>query len=97
MKKRGLITSLNSRLFMVKRLIHLNHNALLKVVDGLCTSKLRYGLQLYGQVRRNDEDPMNAHLAAIQKVQHKLERILNRCKISDKISTKILLDRENML
>jgi hypothetical protein len=78
-EKRGLISSLKSRLFLVKRLMnHLNHNALMKVVDGLFTSKLRYGLQLYGKVRRNDEYPMNADLAAIQKVQNKLVRIVNK-------------------
>ncbi len=38
---------------MVKRLMdHLNHNAFMKVVDELFISKLRYGLQLYGKVRK---------------------------------------------
>jgi hypothetical protein len=69
----------------------------MKIVNGLFTAKLRYGLQLYGKVRRNHEDPMNADLAAIQKVQNKLMRIVNKCKISDKISTKILLAIVNML
>jgi hypothetical protein len=69
----------------------------MKVVDGLFTSKLRYGQQLYGKVTRNDEDPINAYLAAIQKVQNKLVRIMNNSKISDKISTKILLDKMNMM
>jgi hypothetical protein len=58
---------------MVKRLMNqLNYNALMKVVDGLFTSKLRCGLQLYGKVRRNDEDPKNAYFSGIQKVPNKL-------------------------
>jgi hypothetical protein len=69
----------------------------MKVADGLFTSKLRFALQLYGKVRRNDEDPMNADLAAIQKVQNKLVRIVNKCKITDKISKKFFLHRVNML
>ena len=49
--KGGLITSLNSRLYLIKRLKNvLNKEALLKVVDGIFMSKVRYGLQLLGKV-----------------------------------------------
>ena len=40
------------------------------MVDGLFTSKINYGLQLYGKVRLNDSDPTNKDINAIQKVQN---------------------------
>ena len=96
--KGGLITSLNSRLFLIRRLKnHINKNALLKIVDGLFTSKIRYGLQLMGKVRRTEDEPKNAELMAIQKVQNKLIRMLNNTKISDRVSSAELLERLGML
>ena len=54
---RGLLSALNKRLFVIRRLKnHFGQKALLKVVYGLFTSKIRYGLQLYGKVRRIDFD-----------------------------------------
>ena len=76
---------------------NLNNEALLKITDGLFTSKIRYGLQLMGSVRRNVEDPLNADLMAIQKIQNKLVRFLNKSKISDRINTSTLLTNLNML
>ena len=96
--KGGLITALNSRLFLIRRLKnYLNSDALLKIVDGLFTSKIRYGLQLMGKVRRTEEDPKNAELMAIQKVQNKLLRLLTNTKISDRVSNAELLERVGML
>ena len=96
--KGGLISSLNSRLFMIRRLKNfLNHTALLKIIDGLFTSKLRYGLQLMGKVRKSEDDPKNAELQAIQKIQNKLARMMNNCKITDRISSATLLQQLGML
>jgi hypothetical protein len=96
--KGGLISSLNSRLFMIKRLKNsLSSTALQKIVDGLFTSKLRYGLQLLGKVRKSDEDPKNAELQAIQKIQNKVVRMLNNVKLSDRTNTATLLKRIKML
>ena len=45
--KGGLISALNSRLYFIRRLKgHLSLKAVMRVVDGLFTSKMRYGLQL---------------------------------------------------
>ena len=69
----------------------------MKISDGLFTSKLRYGLQLLGRVRWQDSDPSNSDLEAIQKCQNKLLRALNGTKVSDRISTKSLLLKFNIL
>ena len=50
-----------------------------------------------GKVRRTEDEPKNAELMAIQKVQNKLIRMLNNTKISDRVSSAELLERLGML
>ena len=55
--KGGIIPSLNSRLFLIKRLRKcVNKDSLKKIADSLFNSKIRYGLQLLGKVRLTDAD-----------------------------------------
>ena len=73
-----LISSLNKRLFTIKRLKnHVNSKSILNLVDGLSTSKINYGLQLYGKVRTSTVDTKTKDLGAIQLVQNKMARFLN--------------------
>ena len=66
----GVISSLNKRLFTIKRLKnHVNSKSLVKLVDGLFTSKINYGLQLYGKVRMFSSDKVTKDLKSVQKVQ----------------------------
>ena len=96
--KGGLLSSLNSRLFMIKRLRNeLNRESIIKVADSLYTSKLRYGLGLYGKIRWTDDEVTTCEFKDIQKNQNKLLRYLNNTKISDKISTKSILTKFNQL
>ena len=82
--KGGDTSSLNSRLFQIKILGNsLNKQSLLKLADGLFTSKMRYGMQLLGKVRRIESDPTDSTIDDIQKVQNKLARFLNGKTISD--------------
>ncbi len=69
----------------------------MKVVDGIFTSKLRYGLQLFGKVRSKESDPECADFKAIQVVQNNLMRSLNGSKVKDMISTSSLLTKFGML
>ena len=47
--KGGVLSALNSRLYIIRRLKnHLGMKSLTKVADSLFTSKIRYGLQLLG-------------------------------------------------
>ena len=94
----GTIMSLNRRLFKIWRLQnHLSNASLLKLVDGIFTSKIRYGLQLMGKVRMNFNDPTIKDLDNIQKVQNKVLRLLTKTKLTDHISTSSLLERTNMM
>ena len=90
--------SLNRRLFAIRRLKnHLNEKSLLKLADGLFTSKIRFGLQLLAKVRLNDADPLNQDIENIQKVQNKLLRMLTNTKLLDMVSTASLLTKTNFL
>ena len=92
--KGGVISSLNSRLYIVRRLMsHLSLKSVIKVVDGLFNSKIRYGLQLLGKVRLTNEDPECTNIKTIQLIQNRLLRTLNNTKIKDQISTKSLLEK----
>ena len=88
----------DSRLYIIRRLQnHLSKKAVRKVVDGLFTSKLRYGLQLYGKVRSKESDPECEDFKAIQLVQNNLLRALNGSSVKDMVSISLLLKKFEML
>ena len=89
----GVVSALNRRLFIVKKLKnHHGKKSLKKIVNGLFTSKITYGLQLYGKVRHSIEDSTNGELGAMQKVQNKMARFLNSKSLKDRIPTSGLLE-----
>ena len=47
------------------------------LIRNLFTSKINYGVQLYGKLRVSNSDPTNVYIEAIQKVQNKMARFLN--------------------
>ena len=66
----GVIPSLNQRFFLLRRLKNkISKTQLTKVADSIFTSKIRYGVQLYGKVRFNEKDPENCLIEDIQLVQ----------------------------
>ena len=73
-----------------------NTDSLLRIADSLFTSKLRNGLNLYGQVRLNNEDSSNHDLDTLQLCQNKLARLLKRVRLSGRKSTKYLLENLKM-
>ena len=96
--KGGLLSALNSRLYFIRRLKnHLAFKSVLKLVDGLFMSKLRYGIQLLGKVRTSMEDTVCAEFKDIQLIQNNLLRTLNGTKIKDMVSISSMLDKFKML
>ena len=84
----GVISSLNQRLFLIKRFKHqVNPKQLQKVANSIWTSKLRYGLQIYSKVRTQDDIPNNASMEALQKAQNKILRVLEGVYLRDRVST----------
>ena len=97
--KGGILNSLNQRLFLLRRLNNqLNKKAMTKVADSIFNSKIRYGLQLMGKVRIQEEDGgLQTDLKALQLMQNKMVRMVNHVKLSDKQTTSSLLKRINMI
>ena len=58
---------------------------------------LSYGLQLCSKVRTNEEDPKPVYMKELQLTQNRLLRALNNSKIKDRISTKSMLDKFDLL
>ena len=84
----GTINSLSSRLYTIKRLSNvLSKDRVKRIYDSLYTSKLRYGLQLFGKVRYNGEDSQDGLLKSLQITQNKSARFLNGNTLEDKVCT----------
>ena len=60
-------------------------------------NKLYFAIELCTQVRIKEEDQKNYNIKTLQMTQNKLLRVLNKCQIKDRISTKTMLEKFNML
>ena len=71
----GMLASLNQRLLIIRRLRNsLNYSGLRKVAESLFKSKVRYGLQLMGEVRwSNEESESTAMLDGQMRSQNLLQ------------------------
>ena len=97
-EKGGVISSLNQRLFLIKRLRNqVNQERLRKVAESLWTSRLRYGLQLYGKVRTSCESILTQDIDNLQLAQNNLLRTLQNVRIKDKVSIASMLERQKMM
>ena len=94
----GVISNLNSRLFLLRRLSRsISSDRLKRISDSLYTSKIRYGVQLYGKVRRNESDPMDKLLESLQVTQNKFARFVHGSTLMDRISTNIIFNETKLL
>ena len=93
----NLNSSLNSRLYLIKRLSNsISKDRLKKIADSLYMSKIRYGVQMFGNVRTKEEEAKQKTLGSIQVSQNKLARFLNGNKLMDKIPTVQLLTSRSL-
>jgi hypothetical protein len=96
--KNGLISSLNKRLFMIKRVSnHIPQTKLLQLAHALWMSKLRYGLQLCTNVRTDESELKSGNIKSAQVAQNKLLRLLLRVPFDDRTSTSELLEKTGLL
>jgi hypothetical protein len=94
----GLISSLNKRLYAIRRVKnHIPKDKLPRLAHALWASKLRYGLQLCSNVRLLDTDSHNIFMKAMQVAQNKMLRLLDNSTLADKKSTSTLLKNAGML
>ena len=96
--KGGVLSSLNQRLMTIRRLSnHIHQHKLKEIADSIWLSKLRYGLQLFSEVRTENVQPTSQIMKELQKAQNKLMRALTGKKVSDRIKTAELLESLQML
>ena len=92
-----LTKTLNSRLFQIRRIKNqIPKGCIMKVVQSLWFSKLRYGLQLSAITRINIDDPMNGKMRELQYAENRLLRFLEGCRLKDRKSTSSLLLKFNL-
>ena len=96
--KSGLISSLNKRLFAIRRVAnHIQKEKLIQLAHALWISKLEYGLQICTEVRIAETETKSANLKGMQIAQNKLLRLLDNSHISERKSTSVLLCSNGML
>jgi hypothetical protein len=69
----------------------------MNIVHSLWVSKLRYGLQLCTKVQLTPEERKSTLMKSLQLTQNRLLRLLNNSRVADKISTKTLLEKFQLL
>ena len=93
----SLQSDLNKRTFQIRRISNqIPKKQVLKVVQCIWMSRLRYGLQLCNQVRTTNEDPTNKLMSRIQVTQNKMLRMLDRAFLKDHITSASLLTKYNL-
>ena len=81
-------------MFIIKRLKNQIGGAYTKkIVDSLYTSKLRYGLPLYGKIRWTENDVNTKPFKDLQLNQNKMLRFMNSSKLKEKVSSKSILEK----
>ena len=94
----GVISSLNSRMFLLRRLQRaISKDRLVRIADSIYSSIIRYGVQLYGKVRRTNLDPTDSLMDSLQVAQNKFARFLHGSTLLDKINTKVIFKETNLL
>jgi hypothetical protein len=66
-------------LFSLRRIAgKISYKELRKVADSLWSSKMRYGLQTYQEVRASEEKPKSTIMSMLQKAQNRMLRTITR-------------------
>ena len=91
-------SSLNHRLFVIRRVAQqIPKNKLMNIVHSIWISKLRYGLQLCTKVQLNVGEKKTATMKTLQLTQNRLLRTLNKTRVTDKVSIKLMLEKFKLL
>ena len=95
--KGGLIASLNSRLFTIRRISRqIPTNQRKKLVNSLWMSKLRYGLQLCSRVRTTEADVRSKNMRTAQIAQNKMLRLLDGSTLKDHRKIEDMLEKADL-
>ena len=96
--KKGLISQLNKRTFIIRRIANqIPSNLVIKVVQSLWMSKLRYGLQLCNSVKMSNEETQSGNMKAAQIAQNKMVRMMGKVSLKNHIRSEDLLKKFGLL
>ena len=94
----GTIRNLNSRWYLIGRLSRvISQDRMRRISDSLYTSKIRYGVQLFGKVRLNEQDPTKSLLESLQTTQNKFARFVHGSSLMDHINKKFIFKETGLL
>ena len=83
-RKNGLISSLDKRTFAIRRIANqIPNEQVMKIVQSLWMSKLRYGLQLCNTVKTKTEETQSCNMKAAQTAQNKMLRMVANVSLKD--------------
>ena len=95
---KGLIGALNKRTYAIRRIANqIPKKNVIKVVQSLWMSKLRYGLQLCNTVRMSETDPSSAGMKAAQVAQNKMIRMVENVSLKEHIPSRNMLEKNGLL
>ena len=94
----GLLSKLRQRIGMLRVLRHHLPNEVLKLIaDAIFTSKVRYGIAIYCRPKLQGGEEGNHVLKELEKLQNLMLRVIAGKKISDKVSSKKLREKYNVM
>ena len=94
----GVLTSIRQRVGALKRLSYtIPQEYLPQIANAIVTSKLRYGLGIYGKARIDENEPKCKQMTDLQTALNKALRIVINVKKMDRISNKELYERTGTL
>ena len=78
-------------MYLIRRLSRvISQERIRRISDSLYTSKIRYGVQLFGKVRLNEHDPSESLLESSQITQNKFARFVHGSSLMDHINNKLM-------
>ena len=90
----SLVNSLNHRTFVIRRIANqVPKKQVIKIVQCIWMSKLRYGLNICNKVRIKQDDPTNKLINSVQVAQNKMLRMMDRVSLKEHVTTKSLLKK----
>ena len=96
-----LCIKLKQRLGMLKRIKRkIGRNKLKIIAEAILTSRIRYGLAVYGNPKfdfRSQEQSMDPNLQKLQVIQNDMIRLLNNYRRTDHIEMKTLREKMNIM
>ena len=94
----GVLSAVNKRVGVLRRLSnYIPRKYLPQIATAIVSSKIRYGLGIYGTVRTNNRDPHDNHQKDLQIVLNKAMRLVTGKKLSDRVSINDLCTESGMV